>query len=107
MIAKSDEYIQEAVDTVYQLSKEEQIRLQCEAREDYYRRMRRMEKLMEENKQLTAKYQQISTEHQQISAEYQQISTEHEQLQKENENMEAEIIRLKQLLREQRKTDYI
>ena len=71
MIAKSDEYIQEAVDTVYQLSKEEQIRLQCEAREDYYRRMRRMEKLMEENKQLTAKYQQISTEHQQISAEYQ------------------------------------
>ena len=102
MIAKSDEYIREAVDTVYQLSKEEQIRLQCEAREDYYRRMRRMEKLMEENKQLTAKYQQISTEHQQISAEYQQISTEHEQLQKENENMEAEIIRLKQLLCEQR-----
>ena len=95
MIAKSDEYIQEAVNTVYQLSREEQIRLQCEAREDYYRRMRRMEKLMEENKQLTAECQQIS-------AEYQQISAEHERLQKENENMEAEIIRLKQLLCEQR-----
>ena len=40
----------------------------------------------------------------QISAEYQQISAEHERLQKENENMEAEIIRLKQLLCEQRET---
>ena len=79
MIAKSDEYIQEAVDTVYQLTKDEQIRLQCEAREDYNRRMRRMEKLLEENEQLTA---------------------EHERLQAEKEKTEAENLRLHQLLRE-------
>lgn len=72
MIAKSDEYIQEAVDTVYQLSREEQIRLQCEAREDYNRRMRRMEKLLEENKKISA----------------------------EKEKADAEIIRLQQLLLE-------
>lgn len=38
MLAQKDEYIREAADTVYQLTQEEKIRLQCEAREDYYRR---------------------------------------------------------------------
>lgn len=40
MLAKQDEFINEASATIYQLSQEEQIRLQCEAREDYYRRQR-------------------------------------------------------------------
>lgn len=38
MLAGQDEFINEASAAVYQLSREEQIRLQCEAREDYYRR---------------------------------------------------------------------
>lgn len=37
MLAQNNEYIREASNTVYQLSHEEEIRLQCEAREDYYR----------------------------------------------------------------------
>lgn len=40
MLAQNNEYIKEASDTIYQLSQEEKIRLQCEAREDYYRRQR-------------------------------------------------------------------
>ncbi len=40
MLAKQDEFIAKASATIYQLSQEEQIRLQCEAREDYYRRQR-------------------------------------------------------------------
>lgn len=40
MLAQNDEYIKEASDTIYQLTQEEKIRLQCEAREDYYRRQR-------------------------------------------------------------------
>ena len=39
MLAKNNEYLKEASETVYELSQEEQIRMQCEAREDYNRRM--------------------------------------------------------------------
>ncbi len=39
MLAKNNEYLKEATETVYELSQEEQIRMQCEAREDYNRRM--------------------------------------------------------------------
>ena len=38
MLAHNNNDIQEAVATVYQLTQEEKIRQQCEAREDYYRR---------------------------------------------------------------------
>lgn len=37
MLAKNNDYISDAASTVYRLSQEEMIRLQCEAREDYYR----------------------------------------------------------------------
>ena len=38
MLAHNNTDIQEAIATVYQLTQEEKIRQQCEAREDYYRR---------------------------------------------------------------------
>ncbi len=40
MLAQKDEYIKDASATIYHLSQEEKIRLQCEAREDYYRTQR-------------------------------------------------------------------
>lgn len=40
MLSQKNEYIGEAAETVYQLSQEEKIRMQCEAREDYYRTQR-------------------------------------------------------------------
>ena len=40
MLAEKNEAIQEASETIYRLSREEEIRLQCEAREDYYRRQK-------------------------------------------------------------------
>lgn len=36
-LTSKNKYIGEAVETVYQLTQEEKIRMQCEAREDYYR----------------------------------------------------------------------
>ncbi len=47
LIAKQDEFIDEACAAVYQLSQEEKIRLQCEAREDYYRRQRTIQNDMD------------------------------------------------------------
>lgn len=39
MLVENNEYLKEATETVYEISQEEQIRMQCEAREDYNRRM--------------------------------------------------------------------
>lgn len=37
MLAHNNEYLEEASATIYQLSQEERIRMECEAREDFYR----------------------------------------------------------------------
>ena len=66
MLAKSDEYINEASETIYQLTQDEHICLIYEARDDYYRRQRsinqRLPKLQESedtiNKQ-TSHYQRL------------------------------------------------
>lgn len=51
MLAQNDEYINEASETIYQLTQDEHIRLVCEARDDYYRRQRsinqKLQKLQE------------------------------------------------------------
>ncbi|MCM1540629.1 MAG: Rpn family recombination-promoting nuclease/putative transposase [Blautia sp.] len=44
MLAQKDDCIKDASNTIYQLSQDEKIRLQCEAREDYYRRECRIAK---------------------------------------------------------------
>lgn len=43
MLAQKDDVINDASHTIYQLTQEEKIRLQCEAREDYYRRQNYVE----------------------------------------------------------------
>lgn len=47
MLAEKNEYLNEAVETVYQLSAEEQIREQCRAREEYYRIERTVKRQLE------------------------------------------------------------
>lgn len=49
MLSQGNEYISEASNTVYQLTQEEKIRLQCEAREDYIRRQRGIQHMLDEN----------------------------------------------------------
>lgn len=52
MLAEQNEFIANASSTVYQLSQEETIRLQCEAREDYYRRQRSVQHYMDKQKEI-------------------------------------------------------
>ena len=60
----------DAARTAVVLSEDEKIRLQCEAREDYYRRTgwkdEYIEKLTAENQQLDAEKQQLASENQQL-----------------------------------------
>ncbi len=55
MHAQKDEYIQEASNTIYQLSQDENVRMQCEARDDYYRRQRSVQHYIEEQEAQLAK----------------------------------------------------
>ena len=56
MLAEKNEYIKEAADTIFQLTRDQQIRRQFEAREDFLRRERekqwRLETLTAENTDL-------------------------------------------------------
>lgn len=48
MLTKKNEYIDEAASTIYQLTQDEKIRMQCEAREDYYRTQRGWQRMLKE-----------------------------------------------------------
>lgn len=80
MIAKKDENLLEATETLYTLNADELVRRQCEARADYYRLHnsinRRMEELLlekenavEENKKLNLKVQDLSIENDSLKTE--------------------------------------
>ena len=47
MLAVKDQSITEAATTIYQISEDERIRQQCEAREDYLRRQRGIQRKLE------------------------------------------------------------
>ena len=72
MLAKTNQYIEEAVTTIRQLTQEEKIRQQCEAREDYYRRTAGREELLRKTTQ----------ERDQIIAERDLVLLEKEHLQR-------------------------
>ena len=70
MLAKSNQSIEDAATTVYQLTQEEKIRQQMEAREDYYRRTagreRRLRESIAEVKRLTSENEQLFSENEQL-----------------------------------------
>ncbi len=72
-LAEHNPIFTEAARTAVILSEDEKIRLQCEAREDYYRRVGWKDKLIE---QLTAEKQQWSSEKQQLTSENRQLTSE-------------------------------
>lgn len=79
MLAKNNEYIADASDTVYQLSQEERIRMECEAREDYYRRQRGIQHMLETQaetiEQLTAEKVVLTSEKEALAAENEKLRT--------------------------------
>ena len=83
MLSQNNEYLKEASETVYHLTQEEKVRLQCQAREDYYRRMKGIQEKFEAQKE-------------QIEAQEEQIEAQEELLAQKD----AEIAALKKLLAE-------
>ena len=81
MLAEKNESIAEATETIYKLSQEEMIRLQCEAREDYYRRERTIQRQMHElqttNEELTTTNKQLVEQNRQLTEELEKLRAAH------------------------------
>ena len=88
MLAKNNQSIEDAVTTVRQLTQEEKIRQQCEAREDYYRRTAGREKRL---KKVTGERDELK---EQLSQKDAEIAKKDAEIAKNK----AEIERLRNLL---------
>ena len=109
MIAKQDEFINEACATVYQLSQEEMIRLQCEAREDFFRRQRSVQHMMEnqekkmENQKKTIENQNMTIENQnmtinELTGAINSMQSEMDSLKTENASLQKQLCDVLKLL---------
>ena len=88
MLASQDVSLSDAAETIYQLSEDERIQQECEAREDFILRQQGMEDLISEQEQLLSKKDRTISKLQDENASQKQ----------EIANQEQEIARLKALL---------
>lgn len=95
MIAKDNEYLKEAAETAYQLSAEEAIRQQCEAREDFYRQQKYVERKMAA---LTKENEEVKERYAAAEQKILQIEQENDRTKQENEQLRAELERLRERL---------
>ena len=99
MLAQDNEYIRQASETIYQLSQEEAIRQQCEAREDYYRRQKGINDELEEKanllKEKDKKINKLASQNKSLSSQNEILSSQNKELSSQNEALanEVEILR--------------
>lgn len=98
MLAKTNQDIQEAVSTIYQLTQDEKIRYQCERRAEAIRReeseryekdviLRQYQEATSENGKLTIANRKLASENEQLASENSQLTSENSQLTSENERL--------------------
>ncbi len=109
MLAKNNQYIKDAVATVRQLTQEEKIRQQCEAREDYYRRTAGREKRLKKvtgerdelKEELSQKEAEIAKKDDEIAKNHAEIAKKDADIAKKDADIakkDAEIEHLRRLL---------
>ena len=101
MLATNNTIIENAAETIYRLSADEAIREQCEAREDYYRLQRTIQKEIEQQKtQIEEQKTQIEEQKTQIDEQKTQINRQQSQLEQQQTQLDQKeqyIQRTKQL----------
>lgn len=84
MLVQENQAIKEAAGTVYQLTQEERIRMECEAREDFYRTQRDIQYLMDkqtaENQTLIQKTKALLDERNALANEINVLADENNAL---------------------------
>lgn len=94
MLAQKDECIREASDTIYHLTQEEKVRMQCEAREDYYRRQKDAKLIRD----------RLAAEMESMQTKMESMQTEMESMQTEMESTQTKLRRAKHALEERDST---
>lgn len=84
MLATKNKYIQEASETIYKLSLKEKIRLQCEAREDYYRRKKSSQLFQEQQ------IAEIKRQSSQIKQQSSEIERQNSEIERQNSKIEQQ-----------------
>ena len=91
MLTKDLPVINDAAETVYHISLDDRIREQCEAREDFYRRQRTTERLIERQKETVEKQQkQIQKQKGQIEEQQGQIKEQKGQIEEQQGQIEEQ-----------------
>ncbi len=88
MLSEKNDYLQEAAKTAYKLSADEVIRMQCQAREDFYRQQRYIQHRLEKAEKIEQRYEAMEHEIQEKKQDIQRMK-------EENQNLNEEIFRLK------------
>ena len=98
MLAQENEFIREAAGTVYQLTQEERIRMECEAREDYYRTQRDIQYLIDrqtaENEALLQRNKALLDEKAALTEANSTLADEVNTLTNENNSLADEVKKL-------------
>ncbi|MBD5457607.1 MAG: Rpn family recombination-promoting nuclease/putative transposase [Lachnospiraceae bacterium] len=105
MLAENNSYIAEAASTIYELSQDEKIRLQCEAREDHYRRQASvqyeidMQNAMLEEQKTRIEEQNAAIEEQdtRIEAQNTKIEEQNTKIEEQNARIEEQNARIETL----------
>lgn len=95
MLAHDNEVLTEAATTIYQLTQEERIRMECEAREDYYRTQLGWQNMLSSQ---ADQIEVLATEKDCLSTEVQSLTTEKESLSTKVQSLTAEVERLRKQL---------
>lgn len=107
MIAKENEAMQEASETLYSMHCEETIRGMARAREDYNRLHNYIDHkiagLEEDNEKLSSDNEKLSADNEKLSAHNEKLSAHNEKLSAENKMKDAEIAELKALVNQLQK----
>ncbi|MCM1125366.1 MAG: Rpn family recombination-promoting nuclease/putative transposase [Lachnospiraceae bacterium] len=91
MLASKNKYIEEASETIYKLSLKEKIRLQCEAREDYYRRQKSMQLMREQQlAEIEKQSSQIEQQNSEIERQNSEIERQNSEIEKQNSKIEKQ-----------------
>ena len=83
MVSQNNEYLKEASEAVYHLTQEGKVRLQCQTREDYYRRMKGIQEKFEQLKQYKTEIKQYEAQKVQSDAEIAELKQQIAALKKE------------------------
>ncbi len=92
MLSSKDSCLAEAAETAYQLSAEETIRMQCEAREDYYRQQRYIQKKMKRLEEL----EHLEEKSEELERNYLELQKNNAELQQSNAELQQSNVKLQQ-----------